>query len=408
MREPRIVHASAMHRAASIAIALVLASAFGPASSADECSTAVIGGAASVDGRPILWKNRDTDHLRNKVVFVDESPCSYLGVVDADDASGRRVYVGLNAAGFAIMNTVAYNLPMKPDEAADQEGAIMADALRLCRTADDFEEYLKENTGRELGSRANFGVIDAVGGAAVFEVHNNGYDRIDAADTPGKHVLVTNFSRSGEADEGRGYVRFERLTELFRDDGDGKYAFDQVLGTFARDMRNPYVPGLDRATWSKLPADKPSYLYTQQTIDRGSTASAIVIHGVAAGGAARDATMWVILGEPVCGIAVPLWVEAGEVPPELGGSGPAPINEESMRLKGLLRPFKDPERVEYADVSKLANRSGTGWLDILVRTEDGILERTKQFLAANPGAPDKARFQRQIAAEVLETLKGIR
>jgi hypothetical protein len=408
MRGPRIAYASAMHRTAWIVLVLVLAAALSEAAAADECSTAVIGGAASVDGRPILWKNRDTDHLRNKVVFVKESPYSYLGVVDADDASGRRVYVGLNAAGFAIMNTVAYNLPKKADEAADLEGTIMADALRLCRTADDFEDYLKRNTGRELGSQANFGVIDAAGGAAVFEVHNNGYRRLDASDTPEKYVLVTNFSRSGEVDKGRGYVRFERLTELFREDEDGKYAFDQVLGGFTRDLQNPYVPGLDPAERAKLPADRPSYLYTQQTIDRGCTASAVVIHGAETGGSASDATMWVILGEPVCGIAVPLWVETGEVPPELGGALAAPINEESMRLKSILRPFKDDERVEYADLSKLENRSGTGWLGLLVRTEKDVVERTDRFLATNPAAPEKARFQRQIAAEVLETLKGIR
>jgi hypothetical protein len=284
----------------------------------------------------------------------------------------------------------------------------MADALRLCRTADDFERYLRENAGPGLGSQANFGVIDAAGGAAVFEVHNNGYRRLDASNAPEKYVLVTNFSRSGEVDQGRGYVRFERLTELFREDADGKYAFDQVLGGFTRDMRNPYVPGLDPAKRAKLPADSPAYVYTQQTIDRGSTASAVVIHGVEAGGSANDATMWVILGEPVCGIAVPLWVEAGETPPELGGAGASSINAESMRLKGLLRPFKDAERAEYADLSKLENRNGTGWLDVLVRKEKAIVERTNQFLATNPSAPEKARFQKQVAAEALETLKGIR
>jgi hypothetical protein len=251
-------------------------------------------------------------------------------------------------------------------------------------------------------------VIDAAGGAAVFEVHNNGYRRLDASNAPEKYVLVTNFSRSGEVDQGRGYVRFERLTELFREDADGKYAFDQVLGRFTRDMRNPYVPGLDPAKQAKLPADSPAYVYTQQTIDRGSTASAVVIHGVEAGGSANDATMWVILGEPVCGIAVPLWVEAGETPPELGGAGASSINAESMRLKGLLRPFKDAERAEYADLAKLENRNGTGWLDVLVRKEKAIVERTNQFLATNPSAPEKARFQKQVAAEALETLKGIR
>ena len=408
MQGRREAFLSAMRRVEWIAVALILVAALSEGATADECSTAVISGAASADGRPILWKNRDTDHLLNRVVFVAEAPYSYLGVVDADDASGRRVYVGLNAAGFAIMNTVAYNLPRKSDEAADLEGTIMADALRRCRTVDNFEDYLKENTGPGLGSQANFGAIDAAGGAAVFEVHNNGYRRLDASSAPEKYVLVTNFSRSGEVDQGRGYVRFERLTELFREDADGKYAFDQVLGDFTRDMRNPYVPGLDPAKRAKLPADRPAYVYTQQTIDRGSTASAVVIHGVEAGGSANDATMWVILGEPVCGIAVPLWVEAGEAPPELGGAGASPINAESMRLKGLLRPFKDAERAEYADLSKLENRNGTGWLDVLVRKEKAIVERTNQFLATNPSAPEKARFQKQIAAEALETLKGIR
>ena len=175
-----------MHRGRWLVIAFVLAAALSQGAAADECSTAVISGAASADGRPILWKNRDTDNLLNRVVFVAEAPYSYLGVVDAADASGRRVYVGLNAAGFAIMNTVAYNLPEKSDEAADLEGTIMADALRLCRTVDDFENYLKKNAGPGLGSQANFGVIDAAGGAAVFEVHNNGCRRLDASNAPEK------------------------------------------------------------------------------------------------------------------------------------------------------------------------------------------------------------------------------
>ena len=388
-------------------IAFALAVAFSAAVAADECSTAVVSGSASVDGRPILWKNRDTDHLSNKVVFVRETPYSYLGLVDSDDASGRRIYVGLNAAGFAVMNTVAYNLPLKPAEAKDLEGSIMADALRRCRTVGDFENYLKENTGRELGSQANFGVIDGAGGAAVFEVHNNGYQRIDAGSSPGKYVLVTNFSRSGEADKGRGYVRFARLTELFSRDEDGKFSFDQILGTFARDLQNPYLPSLEPSKRAKLPADKPYYVHTQQTINRGSTSSATIIHGVAAGTDPKEATMWVVLGEPVCGIAVPLWVETGEVPPELGGMDAAPINRESMRLKSILRPYQDDERVEYLDLTKLENGNGTGWLSILVGKETAIVERTRQFLTTNPDRTAKARFQKQIAAEVLETLEGI-
>jgi hypothetical protein len=115
----------------------------------------------------------------------------------------------------------------------------------------------------------------------------------------------------------------------------------------------------------------------------------------------------VILGEPVTGIAVPLWVEAGEVPPELFGEGAAPINQECMRLKTLMRPWKDDERVDYLDLTKLDNGAGGGWLALLVKKEQDIVKRTEAFLATNPGKAEKAAFQRQIASEVLQTLKGI-
>ena len=32
---------------------------------ADECTTAVVSGSATPDGRPLLWKNRDTDEANN-------------------------------------------------------------------------------------------------------------------------------------------------------------------------------------------------------------------------------------------------------------------------------------------------------------------------------------------------------
>jgi len=79
-----------------------------------------------------------------------------------------------------------------------------------------------------------------------------------------------------------------------------------------------------------------------------------------------------------------------------------------MRLKSMLRPFKDDERVEYADLAKLENKAGTGWLSVLIAEERDIIDRTGAFLATNPDTSAKAQFQKQIAAEVLETLKGIK
>ena len=148
---------------------------------ADECTTAIVSPRAGEEGRPLLWKNRDTSVLSNRIVHVKETPFSYLGLADVEDRSGRSVFAGLNSEGFGIINSVAYNLPRKEGEQEDLEGILMADALRTCRTAADFEAYLKANLGRNLGARTNFGVIDASGAAVIFEVHNHGYERLDAA-----------------------------------------------------------------------------------------------------------------------------------------------------------------------------------------------------------------------------------
>jgi len=357
----------------------------------EECTTAVVSGIATKDGAPILWKNRDTDTLSNKVILVNEKPYSYLALVNASEISGRIVWAGLNSEGFAIMNSVAYNLPQKSGEKEDLEGLIMADALRKCSTVDDFEKYLRENLGESLGCRTNFGVIDAHGGASLFEVHNHGYKRIDARDFPEGYIINTNFSRSGEENRGRGYVRFERASSLFKEFH--PITHEEIIQKIARDLVNPLFGN------NKM--EKTSWVHTDHTINRYITASCVVIHGVKKGGNGR-ATMWVILGEPVCSIAVPLWVEAGEPPSPLKEGDTAPICVEAFRLKDIIRPFKDVERRQYLDINKLME-----WLPIIIKKEKEIIDRTKEFLAKNPSPSELSKFESTVAQMVLETLKGI-
>jgi len=311
--------------------------------------------------------------------------------VNASEISGRIVWAGLNSEGFAIMNSVAYNLPQKSGEKEDLEGLIMADALRKCSTVDDFEKYLRENLGESLGCRTNFGVIDAHGGASLFEVHNHGYKRIDARDFPEGYIINTNFSRSGEENRGRGYVRFERASSLFKEFH--PITHEEIIQKIARDLVNPLFGN------NKM--EKTSWVHTDHTINRYITASCVVIHGVKKGGNGR-ATMWVILGEPVCSIAVPLWVEAGEPPSPLKEWDTAPICVEAFRLKDIIRPFKDVERRQYLDINKLME-----WLPIIIKKEKEIIDRTKEFLAKNPSPSELSKFESTVAQMVLETLKGI-
>lgn len=371
-----------------------------------ECSTVIARGEATVDGRPLLWKNRDTDQLHNKVVYVDEKPFSYLALVDDDDSSGRVAWAGLNSAGFAICNSVAYNLPAAVGgEMEDLEGMVMADALRTCATADDFGAYLTKRLGAQLGSRTNFCVIDGAGDAEIFEVHNRGFKRIPAADAPERYLVNTNFSRSGTPNKGSGYLRFDRETRVLAQAPGGKLSCPFILQTAARDLGHTLLRHPERSSWRSLPADTGFFIHTNHTIDRPSTAAVVVIRGVRKGEDPANAVMWVVLGEPVMSVAVPLWVNAGQVPvPVQSGA----LCAEALRLKAIARPFAVSEKREYLDLAKLDNRAGTGWLPRLLAEEGRNFSETEQFLKNPSGPKERAAFQSRLADRVLSLLQGIR
>ncbi len=378
-----------------------------PGWAGEECTTAVVGPRAGEDGRPILWKNRDTDVLSNRVVFVRETPYSYLGLADLEARSGRSVFAGVNSEGFAIMNSVAYNLPKKAGESEDREGILMADALRTCRTAADFEAFLKANLGRDLGARANFGVIDAEGAAVLFEVHNQGYERLDAAGAPEGYLVNTNWSRTGQEAKGSGYVRFERATELLKA-GPRPLTARDILRRLARDTGNALVPQPAPAEFAGLPGDRDRWVSTWDSIDKSYTAAAVVIVGRRPGDPRSRATMWVLPGEPVMAVALPLWVEAGRSPEPLWKGEEAPLWVETLRVKKIARPYPESDRGQYLNARRLDNRDGTGFLPRLLAVEGEIFDRTESFLASPRTPVELAAFQDEMAAKALETLRSIR
>ena len=80
-------------------------------------------------------------------------------------------------------------------------------ALQTCATVDDFEALLARSNSGGADVSANFGVIDAKGGAATFETGKKGYVRFDAAaaNDGAKGLLVrSNYSRVGRERRGVG------------------------------------------------------------------------------------------------------------------------------------------------------------------------------------------------------------
>ncbi|UCH93313.1 MAG: hypothetical protein JSV88_23960, partial [Candidatus Aminicenantes bacterium] len=332
----------------------------------------------------------------------------YIGLVNAKETSGRFVYAGLNSQGLGIMNSVAYNLPKKDGEMEDLEGQIMADTLRTCRTADDFESYIQKNLGAALGSWANFGVIDAQGNAVIFEVHNNGYKKYDAADTPGKYLINSNFSRSGEEGKGAGYLRFDRAVFLFAQIPAGKISHQDIFQEISRDFGHMLLDQPTLGDLKTLSREKPVWVLSRDTINRTSTSAAVVICGKKPGNKDSAATFWVLLGEPVTSISVPVWVEAKETPLPLHEGETAPICKEAFRIKKIIRPYSERDKKNYMQVTLLDNKEKTGFLPLILKTEKKIFQETAQFLKSTHPAEEFAAFQDKMAQKALETLKSIK
>jgi len=377
------------------------------------CTLAVCSGRATRDGRPLMWKNRDTSKVANKVLFFSGPKFKFLGLVDADNVKEDEVYGGLNEAGFAIMNSQAEDLAT-PNKAGDGNGALMKLALGECATVEEFEALLKREKGK-FDLAANFGVIDAAGGACFFETGSESYAKFDAADprvAPFGYLVRTNFAfTSPDLLQGGGFIRFERVSHIFeRGRGENRLDVKFILRDASRDLVNEK---LHSDPWTRdLPADPaaPLYINTNDTINRNSSVSAVVFDGAPSPAAARLATMWVLLGQPVATVALPLWVEAGGVPAVMTGPKTAPLNDLCRAVVAYLYPDRRGRMPQYLNVNRLRTYGGEGALAKILRIEDEVLARAAGWMAewtkTPPSPTEVAARQEELASWVFGSLRA--
>ncbi|MCP4548556.1 MAG: T9SS type A sorting domain-containing protein [bacterium] len=274
------------------------------------CTIAIISGEATCDGRPLLWKNRDINYNRQEVRYFDDgNHGGYLALVTPNASPTTTSYMGLNETGFAIMNAFSRDLSTGSPTG---HGTFMKLALRECGSVADFEALLIATSARRGHIWSNFGVIDGQGGASLFEVNDTDYRRYDAIDAGG-FIVRANNSLWGGGDLGSRYHRAAALI-------DAAVSVDLLdvefmLRSVARDLGE--TPSMPCGQW---PALEPA-------LNRHNTRSSVVVHGVRIGEDPRLATYWCTLGEPSCGVSVPLWPCAGSPPLELFSPGlQAPLN----------------------------------------------------------------------------------
>ncbi len=355
------------------------------------CTTAVISGKATPDGRPILWKLRDTDYLENYMKRYEATPETYafIGLVNSIDTLGLEVWGGHNEKGFAIMNSASFNVNLGDTAKIDnQEGLFMRKALERCASLKDFE-ILLDNEPKPVGLAAHFGVIDASGGAAFYEVNNYTWTKYDANDpevAPNGYVLRTNFSQTGKPNIGYGFVRLQAAEQLFEQAfRDNRLDHENIIRNFARSLYNPVTQNDYKALYENEPASD-KFIHSDNLIVSYGSASNIVIHGVRPDEDPNFTTTWILVGYPNTCIAIPLWVGSGktglpccvEYDKMLKNS---PLNAYSMKLFKECYPLTHPDGYHYLKISKLVNKEGTGYLQILLPIEKQLMKDTRDKLS---------------------------
>jgi predicted choloylglycine hydrolase len=352
----------------------------------EACTTAIVSGKFTKNGRPLIFKHRDTGTLQNRIMYFEDGKYKYMGVVNSPDTLGNEVWMGTNSAGFCIMNSASYNLKTNDTtNIQDREGIVIRLALKECKTLEDFEKLLND-LPKPLGVEANFGVIDAFGGAAYYETDNWGFKKIDVNDpkiAPFGYVIRTNYSFTGTRDDGYGYIRYLTAEELFYN-AEATKSIDHKF--FLKDISRSLKHSLLKKDWAKdFPKDskEPFYIITQDYIPRYSSASSFLCEGVKKGESVELTTMWTILGYQLCSVAIPTWISACPDLPKVtiaDETGNAPICDAALNLKKQVYPISRGNGNFYMNLTSLYNNDASGIYQKLRRIEDEIFSHTETKL----------------------------
>jgi hypothetical protein len=345
------------------------------------CTTAVISGAATASGRPLLWKNRDVSQPDQEIVYSDDGSYSYVTIANAGDSS--QAWGGVNSAGFAIEDANNWNTTSNVS-GPDDDGKIIKLALRTCAMVSDFQLILDSTSVVGHTQPAIFGVIDTAGGASIFETFAHSYVRYDASnpdDAPRGILVRSNYSYAGSQNGRIGIYRHDRAKLLIEAAIDSaRLDAHYMCQTVARDLRNtnsfnPYPLPYEGRRGS-LPY---GWVPTIDAICRRLTVSACVIEGVLSGENPLLFTLWAFPMAVQYGVALPFWVASATTPPEVNGSETAPLCNEGLRLKTIGQHASDFH--DTLDTYILNDGRGGGLHVITLPLEDQIFAATDSALA---------------------------
>jgi hypothetical protein len=301
------------------------------------CDVAVVSGKVTTDGKPLIWKNFDNSSSSHQQVAYfpakKTAPGGYAMVYRFEDGmkllTGSAITPsgGVNESGFAIAVTSVYQDYNLMAEPVNLNTALMEEALATCTTLAEFESLLKRWPYYHWGTviSANFVVIDAKGGAALYECFtghlNTGLNLMQFRKNDANTGKITNQYGWTLKRAQSNFIGFHIMTNYnyyipWNVGQDRKYRAEALLTQLATEKRINYRTVMREVAkdvvGKQVQTDLSSETNYSTTycLSRNATRSSIVVRGVASGDNPRLATMWVNLGEPSVGVFVPFFAAA--------------------------------------------------------------------------------------------------
>jgi len=352
------------------------------------CTTVIISGKATKDGRPLLWKNCDTPNLDQRLIYGNHQGYPFLALMrsNATDEATASIWTGTNSQGFTIMNTLSYNIS-EGESSGARNGLLMRRALEVCKDIASFKYFL-DTLSRPLRVSANFGVMDAYGGAAYFETNDNTYYMVDVNDpavAPYGYLVYTNFSYNGTYDAGQGYIRYQTASDIMAKGAPAKEFTPQWI--FNRLSRSFYhsLLGIDLTLAQYEGLTPNGWFPDSDFIPRKSTATSCVVQGVKPGENPELTTMWTILGYPPCSVAIPCWVKLQDKQSPLlmrtATSENAAICDMSLALKARVFPIQRGNGEKYFNFGLLySHNDNSGFMQQLAPVEDECFRTANKLM----------------------------
>ena len=362
------------------------------------CTSVIVSASVTKDGRPMIFKHRDSKSVHNMMIVVQGQRYRYLGLVNAEDTKPNDVWGGHNEAGFGIINTAAYNMNGDGGD-TDGDGIFIRKALELCATLEDFERLLDTvKKPREVNS--NFAVLDAKGGCAYYETGNYDYVKFDVNDpevAPDGYLMRTNFGTTGNHKLDQGVERYQAITDFMAEAcKEGNLEHDYLITNISRYLKHG-VTKLDMHDFMPESEEDTRYVSFHDYIARYSTASVILVQGVRPDESPLNTVSWTIMGWPLTTVAIPLVLTTtGKLPAIVtdDGTGHSQLNEMGLKLKARVFSLERGNVEFYGDLSKLMNKKGMGILQRILPIENEVMHLGEEALMSYRKSQEADMMQR--------------